>query len=171
MALEVSQGVILKKVIAIYFFISVILFYLDHKFCKDDKLILTKNKQTNKQQTSDFSDFSLFSEVDLDCFLKHKRFNLAPVYILTVAQRSISSHSRVSSESRRNVLFYSSMSVLTHHRIRYKYRTFPSGSDGEESTCNAGNLGSTSELGRSPGEGNGYPHQCFCLENSMDGGA
>ena len=93
MALEVSQGVILKKVIAIYFFISVILFYLDHKFCKDDKLILTKNKQTNKQQTSDFSDFSLFSEVDLDCFLKHRDLTLLQytsslllreVYLLTV---------------------------------------------------------------------------------------
>ena len=22
--------------------------------------------------------------------------------------------------------------------------------------------------GRSPGEGNGYPHQCSCLENPMD---
>ena len=26
-------------------------------------------------------------------------------------------------------------------------------------------------LERSPGEGNGYPHQYFCLENSLDGGA
>ena len=48
---------------------------------------------------------------------------------------------------------------------------FPSGSDGEESACNAGHLGSVSELGRSPGEGDGYPLQCSCLENSMDRGA
>ena len=34
----------IKNFIVIYFFISVILFYLDHKFCKDDKLILTKKK-------------------------------------------------------------------------------------------------------------------------------
>ena len=27
------------------------------------------------------------------------------------------------------------------------------------------------ELGRSPGEGNGNPLQCSCLENSMDRGA
>ena len=29
-------------------------------------------------------------------------------------------------------------------------------------------LGSISGWGRSPGEGNGYPLQCFCLDNSMD---
>ena len=48
---------------------------------------------------------------------------------------------------------------------------FPSGSDGKESTCNAGDLGSVPELGRYPGEGNGNPLQYSCLENSMDGGA
>ena len=41
----------------------------------------------------------------------------------------------------------------------------------KESTCNAGDLGSIPELGRSPGEGNGYPLQYFCLENSTDRGA
>jgi len=39
------------------------------------------------------------------------------------------------------------------------------------STCNAGNLGSIPESGRSPGEGNGNPLQYSCLENSMDRGA
>jgi len=34
---------------------------------------------------------------------------------------------------------------------------FPSGSDGKEFACNAGDLGSISGLGRSPGERNGYP--------------
>jgi len=34
-----------------------------------------------------------------------------------------------------------------------------------------GDLGSIPVLGRSPGEGNGIPHQYSCLENSMDGGA
>ena len=37
--------------------------------------------------------------------------------------------------------------------------------------ANAGDLGSIPALGRSPGEGNGYPLQCSCLENSMDRGA
>ena len=34
--------------------------------------------------------------------------------------------------------------------------------------CNAGDLGSVPGLGRSPGEGNGYPLQYSGLENSMD---
>ena len=45
---------------------------------------------------------------------------------------------------------------------------FPGGSYGKESTCNAGDLGSIPGLGRSPGEGNGYPLQYSCLENPMD---
>ena len=40
-----------------------------------------------------------------------------------------------------------------------------------ESTCNAGDAGSTPVVGRSPGEGNGHPLQCSCLENSTDRGA
>ena len=45
---------------------------------------------------------------------------------------------------------------------------FPGGSDGKESTCNVGDLGSIPGLGRSPGEGKGYPLQYSGLENSMD---
>ena len=47
----------------------------------------------------------------------------------------------------------------------------PAGSDGKESACNAGNLGSIPGLGRCPGEGKGNPLQYSCLENPMDGGA
>ena len=47
---------------------------------------------------------------------------------------------------------------------------FPGGSDGKESACSAGDLDSIPELGRSPGEGDGYPFQ-YCLENSLDRGA
>ena len=36
---------------------------------------------------------------------------------------------------------------------------FPDSSVGKESTCNAGDLGSIPGLGRSPGEGKGYPLQ------------
>jgi len=36
---------------------------------------------------------------------------------------------------------------------------FPRGSDGKESACNAGDLGSVPGLGRSSGEGIGYPLQ------------
>ena len=45
---------------------------------------------------------------------------------------------------------------------------FPGGSDGKESACNARDLGSVPGLGRSPGEGKGYPLQYSGLENSMD---
>ena len=45
---------------------------------------------------------------------------------------------------------------------------FPCGSAGKESAYNAGNLGSILGLGRTPGEGKGYPLQYFGLENSMD---
>ena len=42
---------------------------------------------------------------------------------------------------------------------------FPGGSDSKESSCNAADLGSIPELGRSPGEGHGNPLQYSCLEN------
>ena len=38
----------------------------------------------------------------------------------------------------------------------------------QESTCNAGDVGSIPGLGRSPGEGNSKPLQCSCLGNPMD---
>ena len=47
---------------------------------------------------------------------------------------------------------------------------FPGGSEVKASACNAGDLGSIPESGRSPGEGNGNPLQYSCLENPMDGG-
>ena len=43
---------------------------------------------------------------------------------------------------------------------------FPGGSAGKESACNVGDLGLIPRLGRSPGEGNGYPLECPGLENS-----
>ena len=45
---------------------------------------------------------------------------------------------------------------------------FPGCSDGKESFCLSGNLGSTPGLGRSPREGNGNPFQDCCLRNPMD---
>ena len=45
---------------------------------------------------------------------------------------------------------------------------FPGGSDSKESACNAGDPGSIPGSGRSPREGNDYPLQYSCLENSMD---
>ena len=45
---------------------------------------------------------------------------------------------------------------------------FPCGSTGKESAYNVGDLGSIPGLGRSPGEGKGYPLQYSGLQNSMD---
>ena len=47
-------------------------------------------------------------------------------------------------------------------------KTFPGGSDGKETACNVGNLDLILGLGRSPGDGKGYPLQYFGLENSME---
>ena len=54
---------------------------------------------------------------------------------------------------------------------RINRRVFPGGSDGKESSCNAGDSGSIPGSGRYPGGENGNPLQYSCLENSMDGGA
>ena len=48
---------------------------------------------------------------------------------------------------------------------------FPGGSDGKESSCNAGDPGSIPGSGRSPGEENGNPLQNSCLGNPLDRGA
>ena len=47
---------------------------------------------------------------------------------------------------------------------------FPGGLAGRKSTCNVGDIvSSVPGLGQSPGEGKGYPVQCSCLEDSMNG--
>ena len=56
-------------------------------------------------------------------------------------------------------------------RVAVPIGSFPGGSDGKESICNAGDPGSIPGLGRSPGEGNGYPLQYSCLGNPVDRGS
>ena len=53
-------------------------------------------------------------------------------------------------------------------RRKHSATGFHGGSDSKESACNAGDLGSITGSERSTGEGNGYPLQYSCLENSMD---
>ena len=48
---------------------------------------------------------------------------------------------------------------------------FPGGSDGKESVCHGGHLGSFPGSGKFPGGGHVNPLQYSCLENSMDRGA
>ena len=50
----------------------------------------------------------------------------------------------------------------------FKTWDFPGGSAGKESAWNAGDLGLTPGLRRSPGEGKGYPLHYSGLENSMN---
>ena len=65
---------------------------------------------------------------------------------------------------------FSSVSVSSPHPSLIRmhaigFRGFPGGSDGKETACNAGDLGSIPGLGRSPGGGHGNPLQYSCLEN------
>ena len=48
---------------------------------------------------------------------------------------------------------------------------FPGGPVVKNSPANSGDLGSIPGSGRSPGEGNGNPLQCSCLETPRGGGA
>ena len=60
---------------------------------------------------------------------------------------------------------------VAQSRTRLKWLSSSSGSNGKESACNAGDMSLIPGLGRFPGEGNDYPLQYSCLENSMDRGA
>ena len=59
-------------------------------------------------------------------------------------------------------------SVLQNSKREFLFIWKHDSSVGKESTCNAGDLGSTPGLGRSSGEGKGSPLQCSGLENSTD---
>ena len=67
---------------------------------------------------------------------------------------------------------YTHIHTRTHLNIYIQERMgFPGGSAVKASASNVGDLGSIPGSGRSPGEGNGNPLQCPCLENPMDRGA
>ena len=61
--------------------------------------------------------------------------------------------------------------TVQKHRFFSTQLSFLGGSEGKESACNAGDLGSIPGLGRFPGEGNGNALQYFFLEIPMDRGA
>ena len=69
------------------------------------------------------------------------------------------------------VAIYNSTDFILLAILYYLYElssSFPCGSAGKESACNAGVLGLIPGLGRSSEEGKGYPLQYSGLENSMD---
>ena len=80
---------------------------------------------------------------------------------------------------RQTIQHHSNSSLFPNHwcwrswswPVLWRPMGFPSGSDGKESACNAGDPGLIPGSGRSPEEGNGYPLQYSCQENSKDGGA
>ena len=58
------------------------------------------------------------------------------------------------------IYVYTHMCIQTHtHTHTYIVTPFPGGSDGKESTCNVGDLGSIPGLGGAPGRGHGNPLQ------------
>ena len=61
-------------------------------------------------------------------------------------------------------VYFSGKGALFHQI--WKEINFPGGSVDKESACNARDPGSITGLGRSSEEGNGYPLQYSCLENS-----
>ena len=63
-----------------------------------------------------------------------------------------------------------SLSLKQQEETNYKCQIFgfPDSSVGLEYPCKAGDPDSIPRLGRSPGEGKGYPLQCSGLENSVD---
>ena len=75
--------------------------------------------------------------------------------------------SRSSRSTQPSSLWYTqvSTSYFTHGNV---FMGFTCGSAGKGSVCNTGDLGSIPGLGRSPGEGQGYPLQDSGLENPMD---
>ena len=78
----------------------------------------------------------------------------------------------------KHILHYHQFQILNRDEIiswKASFRefavVFPGGSEGKESACNVGDLGSIHGSGRSPWVGNGNPLQYSCLENSLDRGA
>ena len=65
-------------------------------------------------------------------------------------------------------IFLNAYVILSQTRDFSTSMGFPGGSVDKESTCNVGDLGLISGLGRSSGEGIRYTRQSSGLENSMD---
>ena len=80
--------------------------------------------------------------------------------ICSITYPSFSNNKKLSHHFKSNILFNNSIwfSVIIN----------TSDSESKESACHVGDLGLIPGLGRSPGEGNGYPPQYIGLENSRD---
>ena len=77
-----------------------------------------------------------------------------------------SQHQPVTAIKNHSKFFFFSFKIVPIH-VPVGQRN-PGDSDSQESASSAGDPGLIPGLGRSPGEGNGYPLQYSCLENPMD---
>ena len=79
-------------------------------------------------------------------------------------------HSREDFKGSENIciLLYNCGYMWIHLSKLMNVQGFPGESEGKEFTCNVRDPGSIPGLGRTPGEGNGYPLQYSCLENPTD---
>ena len=66
--------------------------------------------------------------------------------------------------------FVSKVMSLLYNTLSSFVMGFPGGSEGKESACNTGDLGSVPGIGRSSGGGQGNPLQYSGLENPLDRG-
>ena len=119
-------------------------------------------------------------EVDVLCItsnlsyhkdVKTRMFTYPPVYLLIFISKS-QKYGKII-ETVLDIILWKlfiflepNLGVFSHHP-RF-ILGFSSGSDSEESACNAEDRGLIPGLGRSPGEGNDYPLQYSCPENFMD---
>ena len=99
-------------------------------------------------------------------FIQFKKSNshVSKMSLLTVLSWS----SEVTTFSYQQVISSVFISIALNNMGIQILPCFPCGSGGKESACNAGDPGSITGLGRSAGEGIGYPLQYSGLENSMD---
>ena len=96
-------------------------------------------------------------------YLQGIHYSLGKGYI-TLALRSLSKNSFAHSANQMVILIH----LKQIDSQLFLQLGFPCGSTGKESTCSVGDLCLIPGLGRSPGEGKGYPLQYSGLENSMD---
>ena len=87
--------------------------------------------------------------------------------VVWVAETSRGTGRIAAAHTRKNTIW--STRLQATHGLR-SGKGCPRASDGKESACNPRDLGLIPRLGRSSGEGNGYPLQYSCLKNPMDRG-
>ena len=111
--------------------------------------------------------FGIVNVAEIDVFLESSCFFYDPTDVgnLISGSSAFSKPSLNISKLSVHKLLKPSLENFGHYFVSVG---FPCSSAGNESTCNAGDLGLIPGLRRSPREGNGYSLQYSGLENSMD---